>query len=534
MHSESKSPATLSERVERLRGYIADKHPRFSKDAADRVVRDVQGLWDAPTKVLAKALRTALGTERVAIAHQSSLQAAAKLQGYATYFDVPEPAPTLEVITAGDGLSQQPVASWRAAASFVLDACKTWLKANASHALMRLDVQAHALAIHGIAPAEDGSEAIMPVVIVRPAVTGPWLPGAASVFERVRRQVEETHGGVLDGIALAHFCTGTDAAAPWFGTELKDADAPNSELVLLRKDHPHDAESGFEIARGDEVACWTQLREALEGDDPNRIVVGETGAWVCGDARYVWEIATLRPDDAILGMARAILPLRESTQLLRRFRFAAEKLAPRAKFSGTKRLAWLAEPPTQCMLDARRVSRALADMGATWASFCETVQISEPSLEAPVDLGLVMTLGEFLKHTDPAVMVRRPARSEMTAIHDDQLLRALMPRLHHIRYSMARGLDPTQHQVVREAIENFSASLALRNGLFPVEPQLPDLVYASDGDELRVALADAGMTMSIGLMPFLKPIPSEQRETWPHLSPYAFGLSLYLEIDAAA
>ena len=107
-------------------------------------------------------------------------------------------------------------------------------------------------------------------------------------------------------------------------------------------------------------------------------------------------------------------------------------------------------------------------------------------------------------------------------------------RIHHVRYALAGSLDPAQRGVVREAVENFTASLALRNGTLPVEPQLPDFVYAGDGEELRMALADAGMVMSAGLMPFLKPIPQEQHEAWPHLSPYAFGTSLYLAIDAAA
>jgi hypothetical protein len=65
--------------------------------------------------------------------------------------------------------------------------------------------------------------------------------------------------------------------------------------------------------------------------------------------------------------------------------------------------------------------------------------------------------------------------------------------------------------------------------LDPKDP-LPYLVYAGDGEELRMKLAGLGLVMYAGVMPHLRSTKGviEQREG---VSPFAFGHSLYLDID---
>lgn len=535
MNHMSASSFTPSERAARLYAYIAQKHAHFSIEGSLRVVADVEPYWHEPTKSLVKRVRAALAAEGVTIAHESGLQATAKLQGYSDYFHVPKDPPALEILVHSASSQMRPVADWRACASILTDTCKSWLEANRTSRLLRLEVSPNVLCIYGMLPGlmEEGGVSD-PIAIVRPLVAGTWLEGAASALETLRRFVEESQRATLDGLALMRYCSTRDKAALpyslWGGSQV--ADVPYSELVLMRKDHEFDA--GYEIVRGDEVACWQQLLIALEGYEPTDIAVDEVGAWDCGGARFEWEVATLRPHDVVPGLAVANLPTDESSHLLRRFQAAVRaRNAEALQSQAPKRIAAIDGPPTHCKLDAHRVLRALKERDETWEMFCASMGAEPQPLTKPVEIGIFLMLAEHLSHADPASLLLRPTRTELAAVHDDQLLRALMPRVNHLRYRIVAGLDVSQRAAVQEAVQEFSTSIALRNGFLPMEPSLPDVVYAGDGEELRVALENVGLVMFVGLMPFLKLIPDEVRQQYPQLGPYAYGTSLYVDIDLA-
>jgi hypothetical protein len=207
-----------------------------------------------------------------------------------------------------------------------------------------------------------------------------------------------------------------------------------------------------------------------------------------------------------------------------------QQLGARAR----RRRGGIDEPPTHCRLDAHRALHALKNRGHTWETFCAHVGQARPLANKPVELGLFLALAEFLEHADPASLLMRPARSELSPVRDDQLLRALMPRVNHVRYRLPAGLDSPRRTAVQEAVQEFATSIALRSGAIRIEPALPDVVYISDGEELRLTLEEAGLTMFVGLMPHLTPVPDDIRAKFPQLSRYAFGASLFVDIDLAA
>jgi hypothetical protein len=56
------------------------------------------------------------------------------------------------------------------------------------------------------------------------------------------------------------------------------------------------------------------------------------------------------------------------------------------------------------------------------------------------------------------------------------------------------------------------------------------LVYGSDGEELMAKLDELGLVVYVGVMPHFRKFPKDIKmpsDSWP----YAFGHSLYLDID---
>ena len=537
MNSASVSSSTLSERAARVHAYVAQKHPSFSLESAECFVADLEPHRFEPIKVLARRVRAALAAKSVEIGHESSLQATARLQGYSDFFHVPHGPDTLEIaIFEADAAPPFSSPDWRSCANALGHACDRWLESHPSSRLLRLEVTPNFLAVYGVV-SDQGREACgisNPIAVVRPLVGGTWLEGAASALESLRRRIEEAHRATLDGLALVRYCSTRDKDAlpycPW--GPMQAADAPYSELVLMREDQ--DLASGFEIARGDEVSCWQQLLGALKGYPPGDIRVDDVGAWLCGDARYAWEVATLRPHEVVPGLAHSNLPTDESRHLLRRFQAALRGGNLQQLRDAVRRRGGIDEPPTHCRLDAHRVLRALNKRNETWENFCTQIGLDPRVPTKQVEFGDFLRLAEHLEHADPASLLQRPTRSELSAVLDDQLLRTLMPRVNHVRYRVPAGLQVSQRRAVDEAVQEFATSIAIRNGALPLDAALPDVVYAGDGEELRLTLENLGMVMFVGLMPYLKPIPEDVRSRFPRLGRYAFGTSLFVDIDVAA
>jgi hypothetical protein len=112
---------------------------------------------------------------------------------------------------------------------------------------------------------------------------------------------------------------------------------------------------------------------------------------------------------------------------------------------------------------------------------------------------------------------------------DANLLRALIARVDHVRCRIACEISDDIRAVVKDAVDDMSASIALRKGMLPVEPPLPDLVYEDDAAELALQLDAVGLLAYAGTQPCFLKVPADSSVEGVFF-PYALGLSLYLEI----
>ena len=150
-------------------------------------------------------------------------------------------------------------------------------------------------------------------------------------------------------------------------------------------------------------------------------------------------------------------------------------------------------------------------------------------------VGFVMTLGEHLKLKDPNKLFASPSGAKLAKVVDDSLIRSLMPRVDFLRYRTPRDLTPGQVEGIRNAIEEFSASIRVQMmqqlGQFtdPDDP-LPYLCYAGDGEDSRLKLKALELEMYVGVMPHL--VSTEGViEKLPGMWSFAFGHAIYLDID---
>ena len=140
----------------------------------------------------------------------------------------------------------------------------------------------------------------------------------------LRRRLEEPRIAILDGLEVLAFCDRNDA--PWLGAWTPEAkDTPNTELVLVREDNALMPGSGFEITRGDEIACFIQFNLAMEGKT-GEITVDDTGGWICGEARYLWHVVTLRAVGFSSQLNTSQMGTNDAMRLLRRYRIAKQNL----------------------------------------------------------------------------------------------------------------------------------------------------------------------------------------------------------------
>ncbi len=113
--------------------------------------------------------------------------------------------------------------------------------------------------------------------------------------------------------------------------------------------------------------------------------------------------------------------------------------------------------------------------------------------ELPV--GFAMTIIERLNPEDTNLFFPLPSRGELTRADDDSLLRTLLPQLRHRRrYRIVRGVSDEVKQTVREAANRgpgciqsaYAGAERLQGRLTDRSSPLPYLVYAGDGEELRL------------------------------------------------
>ena len=509
--------------------FVHLKTPLFPHSAALSVIQKLNVKPGEDIKSVAKRLRKALEEHGVRIPHTSAITAAAKIAGFDSWHDAAaqvKPANKLTAVRFIDG--EQALSyfeDWVAVKDLMCQVCEDW------HAQTQGNLFGVKLAKTGLfvtmpvtVPDESGprtKEDMLLLVCPSDAQDANWLEGANAAVEALRRRLEESGKATLDGVAVIQLCHSI-------------SDAVNAELVLNQSEHELD--TGFEVARGDEVECWAQMDKASKADAGTAEFEEDTGAWKVGGRRFLFDVVTLRPNEFIPGLEIKQLPPSDSAKLFRRYRLLKLRSAGALPIrQSAKKVEALGAPAEAYRVDTNRLLLEMNKKGLTWEGYCGLTGHAL-ELDAYPPLGFLLPLLEQLNLPDPNVVFARPNRSELGAANDLKLLRTLLPRANHVRYRLTPGLSSEVRAAVNEAIEELSSSIVVRGltggtDTFAQGDPLSHMVFAYDADELVAALAAQDLVVYAALLPYLKPIEAAQR--LPNLSPFAFGLSVYLDIDLA-
>ncbi len=534
------TPLSEEEQAAALWVFVQLKIPRFTSDSALEIVRHLAPHMDESAKSLAKRLRKELAARGVTIKHTAALNAAARLLGHESWHSIPAPSPKLKLLDPGRPDDARPVVDWAEFGAILCSTADDWLAERTSR-LFQVRFGPNYMMINAtIARLGDSPEqppASWPLLVVNPAEgSDDWLEGADAALERLRRYLEESGRAVLDGVEVLHLCEANRKVPAYAWPQGKANDVCNSELILLRADHELD--TGYEIARGDEMTCWYQFELAIKDHRGTAITIDEEdGAWRVGNGRYVWQLSTLRPTEIVPGLTHGELGPRHSPRLFRRYQIAKRIYDGRLiHHEQTKRLEYLGDAPETYRVDLHQLLLAMNKRGLTWEGYCAEIGQSV-TMEPRLPTGFVLALLKRLDLTDPNLVFARPTRSELARVDDDQLLRALLPRVDHVLYRLRRGISAELKSTVKDAIEDFATSIRLRTlqaggQLIDAKDPLPYLVYASDGEELRLKLEEQDLVMYAGVIPHLfstKGVIEDSENMWP----FAIGNILFLDIDLA-
>jgi hypothetical protein len=542
--SSDANPASEQFQAAALWTFVHLKTPRFTSEAALDVVRHLMPISGEDPKHLAKRLRTALLGHGIALKHVNALDAAARLLGHVNWHAAQRilPAVTLKLVPMADS-GEEVFADWRQLASRLCEWCDAWLQEKGTRVFEVRFGPAYVM-VCVPTPKEGGPAGSMdevPLLVVNPVGEAEhWLQDAPAAFETLRRHLEESGKAVLDGVAVLQLCNQYSKDVlerlPAIPQPVRPTDACNSELLLLREDDELLPGSGYEIARGDEMTCWSQLELAMKDHQSAEITLDD-GAWRIGGGRYVWQLSTIHPKDFVPGLVITMLSESDSEKLLRRYKLVKRVFSNRLRHHEvTKRLKYLNGPSDTYRIDLHKLLLLLDKAGLTWNGFCQEID-DQREMVPELPVGFVMSLVDRLKLKDPNSLFALPSRSELARADDDSLLRTLLPRIDIVRYRLVRRVSDEVKQTVREAIEEFGTSIRMQaltaaGQLTNPDDPLPYLVYASDAEELRLKLETEGLVMYAGVMPHLF-LTEGVIEKMPNVAPYAFGHSLYLDIDFA-
>jgi hypothetical protein len=520
----------LDAQAQTLQAFVHKHAPHFSLEQAHAALRQSALSDHEDPRTFARRLQHALVVNGARIKYTAALQAAALIlkgqswqkcrQGNLFH--------TLTLWTINSP-AEEGLASWTEAAPRLVSACAEWLQQQATTKVMHIDCNPRAITLLG---ASGPDSQLFPFALVGPARAddGNWLDGASGALEYLRRHVEETRTGFIDGLATLQLCD-QRALERLGGPTITPQDAPNSELILLRQDNPLDPD-GYEIVRGDELTCFGQLEAATEGESRTAAIsVDDDGGWNCGSARFAWQLATLKPREFVPGLVMQGLGPRDTSRLLHRYR-VAKRILDRKLPARTvlKRLSYLGVPADTYRIDLHKLLLAMRRAGLSWEQFCSEAAENGRELTPELPIGLTLSILSRIKPDDPNIVFARPSRAELALASDDSVMRALMPRVNHVRYRISCDLPAGAKEAISDAIGDLSTSILLRRGAIPMQDPLPDFVYSSECEELRLKLAELGLVVYVGVMPHLMRMPDTAdlpADRWP----FAFGHSLFLDVD---
>jgi hypothetical protein len=513
--------------------FVQQKSRPFTSQMSQQVLQSLLPLEDQSPKTLARRLQKELDARGVHLKYNHALELAARLRGAPNWQSARKLAHIdFLTFTPLAELPEEKFGSWEELAPRLISACEQALR-QAVRKVIQVRFRSNYISLDIPMTQQQRDRLVtesIPVAMVSPVERSEtWLNGSVSAFERVRRSLEETDKGILDGIAVLKACANT-WPSPNLLQQVSTSDAPNSELVLSRDDSS-DPYSSNEIARGDEMVCWWQLELAEKSREIS--ISEEDGAWHIGDARYIWHLITLHPKEYVPGLVIRNLGVDESKTMLRRYLAARRILGGSTRFhESSKQIEYLGGPTEKFRVDIHLLLREMQKAEIEWDEFCKASGLEEP-ISPLLSAALVLSLIERLRLANPNAIIARPPRSEMMRLETDEMIRALLPRVNHFTYHVPQDLDAQTAEQVREAVASLAESQGMRMhieaGVLKMEGDpLPHLVYAGDGEELRSTLE------SLGLVPYVAVIPHwfevDKSLLVEGMWPFAFGYSLYLDI----
>jgi len=526
-----------------LWAFVCIKIPKFTNESALSVIKNLQPIANESPKQLARRIKKEMAKHGVHLRHTHAIDAASKVMGYKSWHAANQDEGRYRLKVSGFSATEEKhYSDWRELTNTVCDMCSSWALEHQAK-LFTITFDQSLLLINASPSIKLWPDAkphdMWPLLTISPLSNDEeWLCGVATMLEKLRRHLEGTGKALLDGVAVPLFFDSYQRLAKEKAVHVPDMkDVCNSELILLREDN--ELRPGYEVARGNEFNCWSQLELASKDDNANlNGIVCRDGAWIIGDARYVWQIATLRPYEFVPGLVVRELGSVDAEKLLHRFQLVRRIFNGRLPYRlETKRLNYLSGLEGVYKVNQHRVLLELNKIGHTWESYF--ADRDEAKFQQELSVSLVFELITELKLENPNIFFKRPTRSELTEIENDQLLRVLLPRVDHVTYRLPSGLKSVIKKQLEDAIADFSTNIRLLqlskgdDPFFNRNEPFPYLVFASDPEEFRLRLLELGFVMYVGVMPWLLPIEGIMKLP-ENAFPFAFGHSLYLDIDFEA
>ena len=520
-------------------------------DAARDVVNRLDVHLGEDPKSLAKRLRITLQAHRIALKHTHALHAASHLSGFQSWHtNDGDDVRRLTFVTFDvDQVREVHYRSWDELAVELREwADRLLAREQLPLGVLTLGFSGQALTLSTpVPPTKDDTQQrnqSWPIGIITSAIDDPqWLDGAPAAIEKLRRHIEENGHAVLDGYAVLRLCS-TSHDQSWHPMAVTVSDVVNSELVLMREDSEDDPHIGYEIARGDELTCWYQLELSLRNDGTNEMpnvfvtVPKEgAGAWHVNGIRYVWAVETLKPMAYVPGRVNRQIGIADCERLLRRYILAKRIHGTDFKHhEQTKHVDYLSGPPENYRVDLHFLLRQLDKAGLTWEAYIEKFDAEPLPMTDTLPVGFVFQLLENLQIEKPNQVFAKPNLSEMERVDDDGLLRALVPRVEHVRYVTPADLEGVQADELRKAVEEFASGLHAQKmftaGALKMENEFPHLVWATEAEEFRLTIEALGLVMHAATVPhlhstkgILPDVPAIK--AWP----WAFGNALFLRFE---
>ncbi len=524
------------EQVAALASFVQAKFPRFPAEAATDILSEVSPVA-GELKPLARRLQQALAARGISIKYDSALSAAARVQGYASWHEARSHSAQQGLVVTWwqrEAKPRQVFRDWAQVGTAMANFCDEWLATHGGRAFqvhVAPDRISLTIPTQEVAQDEFGRH---PLAGVRSqGWSGDWLAGATGALEHLRRRLEETGKAVLDGFAVAQLCQANGPQNFPGGTA---ANAANSELVL-RLASP---DGGLlEIARGDEMACWSELDFITQTQDD--AICDEDGAWLLDAKRFAWYLQTTNSLQSSFVLATVPLKPEQSRRLLRRYLnarrlFRGDLLA----YEPVKQLAYLADVPATIGVNLPELLARMQAQGLSWVGYGEECgQVVEMISALPMEFlfGLFKRLGI----RDASRLMLEPDRGNLTFVENDEMLAHLMPRIDCVRHRISARVSPTQAAQLKALVDAFETAshdmqVSAEEAMFAKTKRAPYASFSARTSRLRAGITAMGLALYAGVMWNLEPNDSTSETLGlpgATIWPYGVSLALFLDIDYA-